>query len=189
MEKSGCLVRTPTPIDRTPTAVDIVARMDEYTEIMLAYARALEQPPIALGHTSRALQHMPRVWEEPLREQEQPRWEYKSSHQGCASTWRSAWVAIKSVRTAQAKITKMLEGEETSWWSWTFTSELVVHFLYVIYMIDACEPNFYVTMMELNFCFWTTSELHLCHLYCWYFWTYFLWCSEDCYMTFLHAIG
>ena len=38
--KPGCLVRTPTPIDRTSTAVGIVTRMDEYTKIMLDYAES-----------------------------------------------------------------------------------------------------------------------------------------------------
>ena len=38
--KPGCLVRTPTPVDRTSTAVGIVTRMDEYTKIMLDYAES-----------------------------------------------------------------------------------------------------------------------------------------------------
>ena len=94
----------------------------------------------------------------------------------------SARVAIKAARTAQVEIMKMVEGKESSWCSWTFTSEQLVHCLYVIYMIDACELNFYVSMVELNFCFRTTSELQCGHLYR-------PWCYEDCYMTLLYVIG
>ena len=63
MEKPGCIVRTPTPVDWTPTAVDIVTRIDEYTDIMLAYAESAW----AATNSARAYVKSPAAYAESVR--------------------------------------------------------------------------------------------------------------------------
>lgn len=64
MEKPRRLVRTPKPTDGIPTAVDIITRVAQYMEIVLASLKVLEHP-------SRALRYIPRAPEQLLRALEQ----------------------------------------------------------------------------------------------------------------------
>ena len=95
--------------------------MAQYTEIVLAYvesARASTKSPQAYFESARA------------------------TAKSAQAATESARAAVKAARTTQAEITKMMEGEDSPWWSWTFTSEQLVHCLHVIFMTDACELNF-----------------------------------------------